>query len=218
MIRFTLSKEPPEFEVRCRKRGRKWLQDNPGYDGRPYDYWSEFEPPLRVAFRRLCAYCAMRVMKANVDHFIPISILKERKEDQRAYEWDNLRYGEGILNQKKGTCIILDPFEVQNDWFQVLLPSMQLVLTDKVPSRLRKLADFTLTRVGLGHSEVVVRYRQEWFEMYREGKLTLEGLREVAPQIARAVETDLAKGVDWRYPAGRSPGRNRRGTNHGRRH
>jgi hypothetical protein len=142
----------------------------------------------------------MKVMKGNVDHFIPVSILKRRREDRRAYEWDNFRYVEGVLNQKKGNCIVLDPFEVQDDWFQLILPSMQLILTDKVPRRLRKRAEFTLKRVGLGHSEVVVRYRQEWFEMYRERKLTLEGLCDVAPQIALAVEEDLVRGVDWQYP------------------
>ena len=218
MIRFTLSAEPPEFAERCRKRGRRWLRNNPGYDGRPCDYWSEFEPQLREAFRRLCGYCAMKIMKGNVDHFVPVSILKRRKEDRRAYDWDNFRYVEGVLNQKKGNCIVLDPFEVHDDWFQLLLPSMQLVLTDKVPRRLRKRAELTLKRVGLGHSEVVVRYRQEWFEMYRERKLTLEGLREVAPQIARAVEEDLAKGVDWLNPVGKPPAGRRKGANHGHRH
>jgi len=201
VIRFTLSDEPPEFAERCRKRGRRWLRNNLGYDGRPYDYWSEFEPQLRKAFRRLSAYCAMKVMKGNVDHFIPISLLKRRKADRRAYDWDNFRYCEGVLNQKKGNCTVLDPFEVEDDWFQLILPSTQLVLTDKIPRRLRKRAEFTLKRLGLGHSEVVVRYRQELFTMYRQRTLPLEGLREFAPQIAHAVEEDLAKGVDWQYPA-----------------
>jgi hypothetical protein len=208
VIRFTLRDEPPRFDERCRKRGRKWLKDNPGYDGRPRDYWSEFEPELREAFQRLCAYCAMRVFKGNVDHFTSVSVLKKRKEDHRAYEWDNFRYGEAVLNQRKGNCIVLDPFEVREDWFRLLLPSMQLVLTDRVPRRMRKRAELTLRRLGLDHSEVVVRYRQEWFEMFRERKLTLEGLREVAPQIARAVEKS---GVDWRYPPGKSFARRGRG-------
>ena len=200
MIRCTLQAEPPTFHARCRERGQEWLRSHPGYK-RPHDYWSEFEPELRIAFRRLCAYCAMAVMKANVDHFIPVAVLKTRGEDHRAYEWDNFRYVEGVLNQKKWEHLVLDPFQVDDDWFRLTLPSLQLTLTDKVPPELRELAEFTLDRLGLGHGEVVVRYRTQWFTMYRKQKLTLDGLRDVAPQIARAVEEDLANGVDWRYPA-----------------
>ena len=107
MIRFTLQDEPASFDTRCRSRGRSWLESHSRYDGRPHDYWSEFEPELRAAFRGLCAYCAMIVMKANADHFIPVAVLKTRGEDYRAYEWDNFRYGEGVLNQKKSDHIVL---------------------------------------------------------------------------------------------------------------
>ena len=89
---------------------------------------------------------------------------------------------------------------MEDDWFHLTLPSLQLSLTDKVPHEFRDLAEFTLDRLGLDHGEVVVRYRGQWFEMYRKRKLPVEGLREIAPQIARAVERDLANGVDWRYP------------------
>ena len=75
---------------------------------------------------------------------------------------------------------------------------MQLVLTDRVPDEIRLLAEFTLEKLGLRDHEVVVRYRREWFRMYQEGRLDLDGLREVAPLIARAVEHDLARGKDWR--------------------
>jgi hypothetical protein len=140
----------------------------------------------------------MRVMKGQVDHFISIAILKARGEDHLAYEWSNFRYGEGVLNQKKSDQRILDPFKVQDEWFEILLPSLQLVLTSRVPKRQRKLAEFTIERLGLRDSVVVVRYRQAWFQLYRDRNLTLEGLHEVAPGIARAVERDFKKGIDWR--------------------
>ena len=198
MIRFKLQAEPANFDSRCRKRGLRWLRANPCYEGRPCDYWSEFEPQLRDAFKGLCGYCAMLVMKAHVDHFIPVALLKVQGKDTLAYEWSNYRYGEGILNQKKGKHKILDPFEVGDDWFEVLLPSLQLVITPNVPRRKRKLAEFTLEKLGLRDSEVVVRYRREWFKMYQERKLTLDGLRQSAPLVARAVERELLEGRDWR--------------------
>lgn len=201
MIRLPAGVEPKYFDERCRRRGRRWLRSHRGYVGRPHDYWSEFEPQLRDAFNGLCGYCAMRVMKAQVDHFIPVAILKAQGNDEFAYEWSNYRYGEGVLNQRKSEHAILDPFKIVDDWFEILLPSLQLVLTAKIPKRKRKLAEFTLQKLGLRDSEVVVRYRREWFRMYQEGKLLLDGLEEVAPLVARAVERDLTNGKDWRLGA-----------------
>jgi hypothetical protein len=197
MIRVARPREPEAFDDRCRKRGRQWLKEHPGYK-RPRDYWSEFEPQLRSAFNGLCGYCAMMIMKGQIDHFVPVDVLKERGEDELAYEWSNFRYGEGVLNQRKSSHVVLDPYRVKNEWFQILLPSLQLVLTREVPRYRRKLAEFTLQQLGLQDSEVVVRYRAKWFSLYREGELSLEGLKQVAPLIANAVEQDLAQGKDWR--------------------
>jgi hypothetical protein len=197
MIRVPRPREPDTFDERCRQRGRRWLKAHPGY-ARPRDYWSEFEPDLRAAFCGLCGYCAMKVMKAQVDHFISVDVLKVTGEDELAYEWSNFRYGEAVLNQRKSNHRVLDPYTVRNDWFMILLPSLQLVLTSQVPKNKRGLADFTLVQLGLRDSEVVVRYREMWFRYYRERKLTLAGLKEIAPLIATAVETDLAAGKDWR--------------------
>jgi hypothetical protein len=197
MIRVKPSKAPNTFDAKCRKPGKKWLAANAGYR-RPKDYWSQFEPQLRGAFGDRCGYCAMVTMKSQVDHFIPVAILKIRKQDQRAYDWKNFRYGEGVLNQRKSNHLVLDPFKVRNNWFQIQLPSLQLLLTNAVPKTQRKLAEFTIERLGLRDSEVVVRYRRKWFEMYCRRKMTLEGLKEVAPMIAKSVERDLANGKDWR--------------------
>jgi hypothetical protein len=199
VIRVRPRPEPPRFDERCRRRGRKWLEAHPDQPGRPRDYWSEFEPELRAAFDGRCGYCAMRIMRGQIDHFIPVAELDAARH--LAYEWSNFRYGEGTLNQRKASARVLDPFEVQDGWFRILLPSLQLVLTDRVPDEIRPLAEFTLQKLGLRDHEVVVRYRREWFRMYQEGRLDLDGLREIAPLIARAVEQDLARGKDWRHGA-----------------
>ena len=196
MIRVKKSKEPHGFDERCRKRGCQWLADHPGYK-RPRDYWSEFEAQLRSAFAGLCGYCAMTVMKGQIDHFVDIETLKEKGKGGLAYEWTNFRYADGSINQRKLNARVLDPHTVRNEWFELLLPSLQLVLTSKVPENKRSLAEFTLVRLGLRDGEVVVRYRAKWFGLYRKRELNLEGLRAVAPLIAFAVERDLGKGLDW---------------------
>lgn len=195
MKRVTPVPEPANFDTRCRKRGQKWLRENPNYI-RPKDYWSEFESQLRAAFADLCGYCAMVTMKSHVDHFIPVAVLKVHNQHDQAYEWSNFRYGEGVFNQRKSNHIVLDPFRVKDDWFEIQLPSLQLVLTAAVPKKWQKLAEFTIERLGLRDNEVVIRYRQIWFEMYRDGKLTIAGLRKVAPLVACAIERDVASGID----------------------
>lgn len=197
MMRFTLQAEPDGWDSRCRKRGRDWLTKHPDYD-RPINYWIEFESQLHEAFHGMCAYCVMVVMKGAMDHFIPVAHLKKKGEDELIYEWSNFRYAECVINQKKHDQIVMDPFEVRDDWFEILLPSLQLVTTDRIPKAKRKKAAFTIKRLGLRDGEVVIRFRRKWFEMYQSGMLDLEGLRAVAPQIARSVERDLAQGVDWR--------------------
>jgi hypothetical protein len=92
------------------------------------------------------------------------------------------------MNQNKGTCPVLDPFEVGEGWFEILLPSLQLVVTDKVPPGLSALAQFTIDRLRLGHGEQIIRIRREWYKKYRAGELTLKGLRAMAPLIAAAVD------------------------------
>jgi hypothetical protein len=196
MMRFRPAKEPERFDERCRGRGRKWLAEHSSWD-RPYDYWSEFEPDLRAAFHDLCAYCTMVIPKGDVDHFIPVALLKRRGHHHRIYEWDNLRYADEYFNKKKTDFLILDPFQVRDDWFDLLLPSLELVLTDRLPKRHHTRARRTLEKLGLDRGEVVVRYRRKWFNMYRRRRLDLDGLREVAPLIARAVTRDLARNLDW---------------------
>jgi hypothetical protein len=82
---------------------------------------------------------------------------------------------------------VLDPFEVGDGWFEVILPSCQMVLTDRCPPELRDRAQTMLKRLKLGHGEEIVSVRQEWYRMYCEGELSLEGLARWAPLIARAV-------------------------------
>jgi len=81
--RFQLTPEPDDFDTRCRQPGVRWLQEHPGYS-RPKDYWSLLEDQLRNAFSGLCAYSVMRIMKGQVDHFVPIAL----RQRLRSTGWD----------------------------------------------------------------------------------------------------------------------------------
>lgn len=121
----------------------------------------------------------------TVDHY-----LSWNTRPELAYDWDNYRFASGWINSSKQTAddTVLDPFLVGDDWFEIILPSLQLVLTDAVPEEHRARAAHTLERLHLRDDERVIRQRREWYRMYQEGELTLEGLRKKAPLIARSVE------------------------------
>lgn len=200
--RQVMHPEPESFGVKCRQKGQDWLQRNPKSirkQKRPRDYWSGFRPALADRFSDLCAYGAMYEPVGTVDHFQPVDA-----DETLAYEWLNYRFASGWINSSKNKCAaVLDPFDVQPGWFEVLLPSLQLVARkDRIPAALHALADDTLRRLHLRDDERIVRQRRKWLEMYESGRLDLEGLRAFAPLIAEAVErlhktskTDALDGV-----------------------
>jgi hypothetical protein len=182
-MRFEPIPEPSEFDQKCRKKGNAWLAKNPDKK-RPRDYWSPFKADLANGFKNLCGYSAMFDITATVDHFLSCA-----NHRNLAYEWSNYRYATGRINSSKKNLDnqILDPFEVEDNWFEILLPSLQLELTDQVPLSHRSKAKFTIERLGLDRNPQVIAQRAAWFNLYQEGKITLEGLADTAPLIARAI-------------------------------
>lgn len=184
MLKFNPPPEPPDFDKKARQPGNNWLAKNPDPKKRPRDYWSKFKSDLADGFNNLCGYSVMYEPVGTVDHFLSC-------ENHRhlAYEWSNYRFISGWINSSKGTLDnqFLDPFEVEDDWFEILLPSLQLVMTDTVPPHQHQKAEFTLQRLHLQDDERVIRQRQAWYQMYLNSEITLTGLEKKAPLIARAI-------------------------------
>ena len=182
MMRFERVAEPDGFSAK-RDQGNQWLVKNAS--GRPPDRWSAFRSHLAAGFKDLCGYSAMYEPSGTIDHFVSCN-----EDRSRAYDWTNYRYIAGWLNASKQdlrSVEVLDPFEVSDDWFEIDLPSMQLMMTDAVPEAMRARANLMLTRLHLGDDERIVRQRHAWYRRYQSGKLPFEMLVEFAPLIARAV-------------------------------
>jgi hypothetical protein len=191
MMRFNLAPEPAEFDQNVRQPGNAWLSQHPDSQRVP-SYWLAFTNDLANGFNNLCGYSAMCILgEGTVDHYFC-----RKNHRDLIYEWSNYRYISPRVNSSKGTLDnrVLDPFEVGDDWFEIILPSLQLVLTDKVPSSERTRAEFTLKRLHLQNGERIMRQRVKWYQMYLNGQITLEGLDTNAPLIARAVRKHQESG------------------------
>jgi hypothetical protein len=185
--------EPAPFDTSCRQAGRQWLQlrhqNQQPLPDRPRDFWSPFRPDLRRGFGGRCGYYAMYIHDGQVDHLVSWNTCRTNNTPELAYEWDNFRFVDGALNSSKRTLDgqLLDPFEVGDDWFELELPSL-LLRPVSVPADRQDAARLTLERLELDQGLRVLELRWEWYDKHQRGLLTLDGLRAVAPLLARAVE------------------------------
>lgn len=199
VIRVERVSEPPLFDRNAREKGNKWLAEHP--DAKPHefpDYWSPFRSELARGFNHLCAYSVMRTGNPTVDHFIPKSSSEGRKY---VYEWSNYRYADHDINRAKTDLIegILDPFDVGSDWFEILLPNLEMFMTDRVPEGYRGDARATLRQLDLEYGSDILEKRRSWYHQFYNKKdpstesATLTQLELYAPLIARAVQKRLSE-------------------------
>lgn len=185
MIPVARPEEPSQFDAECRQPGQAWLAENPDRDPHENPLWRHFTGDLRTAFGNRCGFSAMYVSRGTVDHWISV-----KSDRSRSYEWTNYRFVDAAVNSAKKPGWegkLMDPFEVQDGWFEVQLPSLQLVATSAMDPATRARAEFTLKKLRLEDGEDSLRLRREWLAMYESGEISLEGLFRVAPLIARAV-------------------------------
>ncbi len=186
MIRFERVPKPDDFDREARAPGEAWLAANPR--GRPKDYWTPFKGKLAEGFRNLCAYSAMYKPVGTVDHFVSCD-----EDRSKAYKWENYRYCAAWINSSKVNVRagdLLDPFEIEDGWFELHLPSLQLRVSTAVPDELRERAEYVLVRLHLQDDERIMRQRQEWYRMYQCGEITRDGLARKAPLVAAAIFAD----------------------------
>ncbi len=177
-------RKPLGFDKNVKSPGNQWLRDHPDAK-RPKAFWERYTPDLARGFGHLCGYAAMLdPTGGTVDHYRSF-----RNHRGLAYEWSNYRFASAPLNSSKQNADteVLDPYEIGPGWFEILLPSLQMRATEKVPTGLRAKAEFTLTRLQLRDGERIIRWRRSWYAAYCSGQLTLEGLQTFAPLIAAAV-------------------------------
>lgn len=185
MIPVALVPEPPEFDEKARRPGLTWLERHPDAK-RPRDYWSPFKPALADGFGDRCGYAAMYEPVGTVDHHRSFA-----EAPALAYAWGNYRFVSQWINASKQALSadeILDPHEVGAGWFELDLPSLVLRVAGGIPPDVRARAEYTLDRLHLRDDVRVIRQRRKWLRLYQRDAIDLDGLREVAPLLADAIE------------------------------
>jgi hypothetical protein len=146
--------------------------------------WRLCLPQLAEAYRRICAYSCIYVEPitgtGTADHYVPKSL-----DVRRAYEWANYRFASSRMNARKGVAAeVLDPFEVQDGWFQLELVRFQLLPAPGLAAAVVDRIERTIALLGL-NDEDCKQTRARWYEDYRAGHLSLPYLERRFPLLAR---------------------------------
>jgi hypothetical protein len=195
---FVPKDPPPNFHETTTIPGERWLMRNPDTRKRPRDYWSVHRDYLAECFNNWCGYAIMRMGKCTVDHYL--SCVNNRT---RAYQWENYRYVCNSINssKKKLDTEVLDPFEIEHDWFIVQIPSFLLII-DKVPAEQQQRAERTVNSLNL--SKGFAAYRHAFYRDFLQGNASIKTLRSYAPLLAAALDVllhDMEKTIPFAHDA-----------------
>ncbi|NCC58476.1 MAG: hypothetical protein EOM17_12725, partial [Synergistales bacterium] len=156
MIHVNPQPEPESFDKKVRQKGISFMKKNEinSHAQLPKEktlppYWRNCLDDLHSLYGGICAYLAIyveRITGANsVDHFVSKS-----KRPDLAYEWSNYRLACARINSRKGDCDdVLDPFEVENDWFHLELTTGRIYPNPDLDDHVKRKVQSTIDRLGL---------------------------------------------------------------------
>jgi hypothetical protein len=188
MIHVARHPPPEHFERDVRAPGLRWLENPHNRNkNRPSNFWKHCRDDLERQFESRCGYAATWIPSGHTDHFVSWNRCKRCNEHHRAYEWENLRWIAPELNSLKSDHDLLDPFEVEDGWFEIHLPSLRLRMTDAIPAEHREMAATTLRVLKLESGSLVRKWRQEELRLFASGTSLSEIMRRT-PLLGRALE------------------------------
>ena len=207
MIRVAQASKPTDFDAKVRTPGLRALAEMVGEmvgekqargGGRRHQkiatsredippekfppYWTEAIEDLMQAYHRICAYSCFAIHpvtgSASVDHFAP----KSRSWD-RVYEWENYRLACSRLNARKTNFTdLLDPFEVQDGWFQLELVGFQVIPNPSLDPLVREQVIHTIDTLDLND---FCQEREIDSEEYWAKHVSLKILTQESPFVAK---------------------------------
>ena len=198
MIKIALRPEPGTYNATVRQPGQKFLSSNPAPSGRDFKrhaYWNRAANDLYSEYSGICAYTSMHmVYPETIDHFKPKS-----KYPNLAYEWNNLRLCRGWVNVSKGDNEhVLDPFEVENTWFKLELPSCLIKAAPGLSHEIKVKVNNTVNTLRLNSDDSLVQERCNILIAYARNQISQAFLAERYPFLAFQV---AHQGVEPRLQA-----------------
>jgi len=143
--------------------------------------WRACLPDLYSAYLGICSYAGMRINRVTgtgtADHYLP-----KDASNGLAYEWSNYRLACPLLNARKGNAAdVLDPFDVQDDWFEMEFTFIQVRPRPGLSGRDAESVQATIDRLGLNSAEFLAE-REAFVQHYADGN-TEQWLRAEAPFV-----------------------------------
>jgi hypothetical protein len=188
MIGVIAKPEYQKFDGEVRKPGANFLATCPTPTSAQFkkkNLWSKAARELHAAYSGVCAYTAMYLPEqGSVDHFLP-----KAAYPHLAYEWSNFRLASGRVNSSKGNLTdILDPFQVQDDWFYIDIPACLLRPNPVLQNPLRSKIAGTINSLRLNQDDNYVQDRCNILMDYARGDVTIGFLERRYPFLAKEVK------------------------------
>lgn len=197
-MRFEPQPEPAFFDKEVRQKGVRFIAKHP--DAVKFaNYWSQSvacADAVRNAFGSLCAYSCLRSHAGDVDHFRSQNECRSDGALHIIYEWSNYRFADKTVNQVKNAVKyteILDPFEVENDWFSIDLPSLLLKMSSSINhSDVRTRGETSIEKLGL-NGDYLKRRRRSIYDVFKQGKANLQYVQDEYPLLHPSLLRRLQK-------------------------
>lgn len=204
MIPIVKAKKPKDFDEKVYQPGMRAIAEMVGKPpryprgaGQPYKkianrerdipaekfptYWTKALDDLMTAYQKHCAYSCFRIHPVtgarSADHFAPKS-----KSWREVYKWLNYRLCCSRMNSRKKDLMgVLDPFKIQQDWFQLELVGFQVIPNPTLDIDIRDSIQNTIDTLGLNEFR---RDRETDAERYWSNGYSLGVLKEESPFVA----------------------------------
>lgn len=209
MIRVEQAAEPADFDTKVKQPGLRAIAEMIGTTGlstrrgRPREviaaspddippdkfppFWTEALPELHEAYGRICAYMSFYIERvtgaASVDHMLPKSV-----NWQEIYKWGNYRLACSLMNSRKNDYHdVLDPFEIEDGWFQMELVGYQVIPAPDLPPDIHDKVEATINRLELNDYECR-KLREDYVNALNSGDISQGYLSRRAPFLAKEIE------------------------------
>lgn len=182
MIPVTPKPEPEIFDEKVRKPGKEFLSNNPDADAKDLPpYWRNIQEELWEAYDGVCAYFSIYFEiisgASSTEHFVAKSKVREL-----AYEWSNYRLACLGANQKKNVHEVLDPFEIEENSFEINFTDGEVSVNKQKPIKYQALCQKTIDALKL-NSSLMKAVRMRHYQDYITKSVDLNYMKTHSPFV-----------------------------------